>query len=332
MKVNLKRLDNESDAQYAARCDEVAAVVASARHDSAGGDTAKLFAALEKKIDDASARLDAAAAARKDDDEKREKDEKERNDKSRKDAMERCDAFKFSKKDAAEDDKSYQDRHDAEEGKLAKEMEEAGDPKDVAADKAKKRRHDSEKVETEERDDAAKRDAAEKDKEGRSDAVKALAAKNVELEAALADIRKSIPKPLTDDDYTKFSGVQAKHDQVYSMHGKSAPRPQQGESIDAYRVRLLNGLKPATEWEKINLDLSRLDAEGLNLAETQILAQSAIAARNPKVPPGTLIEVPGRTRAGHNKIEFMGEPISWMAANMPTGAFVTQYNVNPTKH
>jgi hypothetical protein len=230
-------------------------------------------------------------------------------------AKDRKDAEEKAKADAAEAEKKAE-----EEKKDKKDGEEEGEPEPVAADK--KDRKDSEKAESEEKaykKDAKKDGEDEDEKKAAADA--ALAKENADLKARLDAIEAKLPKALTDADREAFSGAQAKADAVYAQHGMTAPRPLDGETVDAYRVRLLRPMqKHSAMFKDANLDVARVDSAMLTPVETQIFADAVRAARDPStVAVGTLRERHGTTHAGHKFIDFDGQPRAWMNAFMPTG-------------
>ena len=209
--------------------------------------------------------------------------------------------------DAAEAEKVKADaaRKDAAE----KAEKEKGETAEVAADKAKK--------------DAAKKDCsgeAKKDGEGeaKKDGVKAVenedpdgdgkpgdgkvttkdsarsdsasVAQLDELRRELA-ILKARTAPVPETDRAAFADEQARADAVYMGLGNRAPAPMTGETVLAYRTRLLRGVqKHSPDWKQI--DLIRVSPDVLDVAQSKIYADAQIAARNPDdVPAGTLREI-----------------------------------------
>jgi len=105
---------------------------------------------------------------------------------------------------------------------------------------------------------------------------------------------------------------QVRADSVYAAHGATASRPVQGETLQAYRRRLAQGLqKHSPAWKGI--DLSTLPPPALEIATAAIYADAAQAARNPvDVPEGTLREVVSIDSTGRRITSFVGEPRAWM--------------------
>ena len=198
-----------------------------------------------------------------------------------------------TKKKADAEEAEKKAKADAEEEERKK-----GDPERLAADKAKK---DAEEKEIKEKADAAKADAA-----------KALA-DSVANAAKIADMEKRMPMALTDADHRAMTDSQAKADAVFQAHGMHAPRFMNGETPQAYRVRLADALKVHSKTWK-GFDLAKIaDSEAtFEAAETQIYADSLHAAMNPTdLTPGSLRMIEKQS-GGHIFHEFVGEPRSWM--------------------
>ena len=170
---------------------------------------------------------------------------------------------------------------DATEAREREEMENRGEAKQVAADKARQARRD--------------RVRARQDMQRRQDSAAlttAQAAALREQSAANAD-------------------VQARADHVASAWGERAPAPMQGETTLGYRVRLLrHHQQHCTEPSFKALDLGALAAAqplALDGIETRIYADSVAASANPIGPDDRLIH---RTRVdpdtGHRITEFFG--------------------------
>ena len=137
----------------------------------------------------------------------------------------KADAEAKAKTDAEEEEKKKADKAkaDAEE-----EARKKGDPKQMEADKAKK-------------------DAEEKEEREKAKADAEATRKKI------ADLEKKL-EPRADTDVTAMTDAQAKADAVYSMFGKHAPRPLQGEELIPYRRRMLNDLKVHSEnWKGVDL-------------------------------------------------------------------------------
>lgn len=115
------------------------------------------------------------------------------------------------------------------------------------------------------------------------------------------------------DEPAAYADAQARADSVYAAFGDSAPRALQGESLMAYRRRLVRSLqKHSTAWKDVKLEAIG-DAQALAVAETQIYADAAHAARNPvDLPGGKLQEITRTDATGRRISEFRGSPNAWM--------------------
>jgi len=145
--------------------------------------------------------------------------------------------------------------------------------------------------------------------------------------ARLDLIQGSMPKALTDQDYDNFAQIQSRADTVYLLHGKSAPRPINGETPMAYRRRLLLGLKEHDPIFKDNdLRVAAVDETLMKVAEESIYKTAADAARNPATVPLGQLREHVEQRGGHTYHRFYGRPVSWMAPFAPVGRRVKRIN------
>lgn len=216
------------------------------------------------------------------------------------------DSFAPRKDDESDDD--YKDRYDADEAKAIEEMIAKGEPKEVAADKAMKLRKDAEEAEK------VRKDAKEQELERKvADAARADNARVSALERQLAELRAQIPRNISDEDSAKYADYQARADRVYSAWGKQAPRFMAGETLMAYRKRLLK------EWQGHSKDFAKVnlvaisDPAVLDIAEERILADALTAARSPNdVPVNELREIRSRDETGRTIRTFAGRPSAWM--------------------
>lgn len=136
------------------------------------------------------------------------------------------------------------------------------------------------------------------------------------------------PKPEDEEaDRNAKADAQARADSVYAAFGDSAPRPLQGETLMAYRVRLARKLQPhSTAWKDVSLTAIG-DAAALAIAEKQIYADAAQAARNPVATAGgELIEIHRTDAAGRRISEFRGTPSGWMDAFKAPGQRLVKIN------
>lgn len=135
-----------------------------------------------------------------------------------------------------------------------------------------------------------------------------------------------------DEEEAEYADAQAKADSVYAAFGKSASRPLKGESLNAYRTRLMRGLQAYSDaYKDVNLR-SIKDEALLSLAEKQIFADAALAARSPMhIPAGQLIEVKRADRAGRTISEFKGAIGAWLDVFKVPAQRATAFHTNNTK-
>jgi len=250
--------------------------------------------------DDDDDRKDAKHHARKDDDDDDDNDD----DDDRKDAKHRKDDDddrKDAKHHARKDDDDDDDDDDDEE------EEEPGEPKEIAADKRHRKDDDDDRA----RKDAKRHRKDDDDDRARKDS--AIMNKHTAAEIRrLSSLVARMPKSMSDADYAAMADHQARADAVYGAFGERAPSPLQGESLNAYRVRLAKGVqKHSDSWKGISL--RDLPGNVLDIAEQRIFADAVAAAKNPTdVPFGKLREIRRRDAADRMITEFVGEPNAWM--------------------
>ena len=116
-----------------------------------------------------------------------------------------------------------------------------------------------------------------------------------------------------DDEEAKYADCQAKADSVYSAFGKSASRPLQGESLMAYRKRMVRGLQAhSDEMKNVNINAIK-DEAMLSIVEKRVYADAVAASRgNGAIGKGQLIELHKTDRAGRTITEFRGDMEAWL--------------------
>lgn len=168
--------------------------------------------------------------------------------------------------------------------------------------KADKKRKDSE-------DEEAKKKAdADEDEKRKADAQKLVADAITPITTRISDMEKKLPAAMSDADFTALADAQARYDAVLNDFGKRAPRPLEGESVNAYSLRNLASLQAnSPAWKDV--DLSAIAAtKAFAIAEQQIIADSTAAAMSPGgLEPGQLLERVTTDRVtGHRVINFVG--------------------------
>lgn len=214
------------------------------------------------------------------------------------------------KSDAAKADADKEDekKDDAEEE--GEEEEESSKAERLAADKKKKdaAKKDSseEKSGEDEKADAARADSA---------TVKALT-RQLELQGKrLAELTDLVSKPLPDGLRKDLINAQSRADEVFTKFGAGmqAKPFMAGESVMDYRRRLAGELqKHSSKWAKLNL--AKVDDEFFGTVETDIYADSILAANSPQgMQPGRMT---ARTRdeSGHKITEYFGNDVHYIDA------------------
>ena len=313
---------NESTERVDSMASEGEAALDKARKDAEDKDI-RDDADAGKKLDKLLSHLDGMS---------RRLDAMEMDSKARHDAFEkeRADA-KRARFDAEHDEWKKADaaeclKDDAEEEADKKRFEEAGETKEVAADKARKDRRDRMDAR---RKDAfpikVKKDATEgetkgeekkeekelkgerEEKEEGGERADSQARGEIEgLKRQLAALQ-AMMKPVPDEDRALFADAQARADSVYTGLGLRAPAPMSGETVLAYRTRLLRGVqKHSKTWKEV--DLMRVSDAVLSVAQGQIYADAEVAARAPDdLPDGTLREIVRVDPAtGQRVVTFVG--------------------------
>jgi hypothetical protein len=151
----------------------------------------------------------------------------------------------------------------------------------------------------------------DEDEEAKMDAMEAVAMKKDEEEGMYAD-------------------AQAKADSVLSAFGKSASRPLQGESLTAYRKRLLRGLQAYSDsYKDINLIKEIKGEKMLALAEKQIFNDALVAAKSPTMYAADAeYEINERDRSGRTITKFKGG-WGWLDSFKVPSMRVKNFNLNP---
>jgi len=116
-----------------------------------------------------------------------------------------------------------------------------------------------------------------------------------------------------DEDEAVMADCQAKADSVYSAFGKSASRPLSGESLTAYRKRMVRGLQAhSDEMKNVNINAIK-DEAMLAVVEKRVYADAIAASRGTgAIAKGQLIELHKKDRAGRTITEFRGDMEAWL--------------------
>lgn len=165
----------------------------------------------------------------------------------------------------------------------------------------------------------------------RVDALAAAAEKPAEAKAKPDDgDDDGKPRETAADDASEEDAkreAQHRADQVSHLHGRQAPPPMWGESLRAYRLRVLRqlqGFSPA--YKSSDLHLIR-DASALAAAESQIYSDARKAASDPAtIGRGRLIERRRVDQTGRHICEFFGDVSATLAPFTMRPYRVTKFN------
>ena len=256
----------------------------------------------KKKADELLPKADADAKAKADAEAKAKSDA----DKARFDsfAASLLDSVKKTVSDAW--DEKEKEKADAEKAKadIERARRDMSDAQIAAAD-AKLKADAEEK---------AKKDAEEEEKKKADAKEKA----DAELRKSVSDIQAAIdagkPKQMSDADYAAIADTQVRADRIYSMHGGKAGRPLDGETLIAYRRRMVNGLKEhSAAWKSIDLKAIADDAAFTNI-ENMIYSDAEQAGLHPAAPAEDFLrEIIREDVTGRKISEFVGRPNAWMS-------------------
>jgi len=178
----------------------------------------------------------------------------------------------------------------------------------TAADKKAKADEDKEEEEMK-ADEAEEAKPVEKsDSEGKIEGVGEM-----KFDEAKSDEDKEEEAAKNDEDEAVMADCQAKADSVYSAFGKSASRPLSGESLTAYRKRMVRGLQAhSDEMKNVNINAIK-DEAMLTVVEKRVYADAIAASRGTgAIAKGQLIELHKKDRAGRTITEFRGDMEAWL--------------------
>ena len=135
-----------------------------------------------------------------------------------------------------------------------------------------------------------------------------------------------------DDEDAAYADCQAKADSVYSAFGKSASRPLSGESLTAYRKRMVRGLQAhSDEMKNVNIN-SIKDEAMLSVVEKRVYADAIAASRGTgAIAKGQLIELHKKDRAGRTITEFRCDMEAWLGDFKLPAHRVMKFNTENTK-
>jgi hypothetical protein len=228
-----------------------------------------------------------------------------------------CDGFK-KRLDSEDEEKAKADaaRKDAEE----KEAEEKAKADAEAEEKAKA--------------DAAKKDAEDEEaKKAEAARADSFEKKFNDLQSKFNDLQASI-KPRGLDDEAKFAAIQSRADEVARALGSRAEAPMHGETLMAYRRRMLAiALPHSPRWKGFDLTAVGDNDTIISNIENDAYADAMTEARSPaRVPDGHLIQRdrPLGDGTGRTVREYHGDPKAWMSQfmNVPRIGYFHDLNQN----
>lgn len=169
------------------------------------------------------------------------------------------------------------------------------------------------------------RAAADADEESKKEEEEAKA--DAQLAARVDALVAARLAPPPEADLAALADAQARADSVAAAFGDSAPRPLNGESVLAYRKRLVGRYKQHSDaWKGVDL-AAVSDAAMLDVVERQVYADAMTAARHPTVSADEgLREVRTVSDAGHRVTTFVGNMSSWTNQFKLPGRAVTKIN------
>jgi hypothetical protein len=120
-----------------------------------------------------------------------------------------------------------------------------------------------------------------------------------ELRSLESNIERRLDRsPITVADENAMRDMQVRADGVYQALGRRAPPTTGFERPREYRLRLLEGLKPHSQWK--SADLWQFEDRGLDEVERQIFAEARADARCPSdLKPNEVRPIVRQDSAGH---------------------------------
>jgi hypothetical protein len=129
------------------------------------------------------------------------------------------------------------------------------------------------------------------------------------------------------DTQDAFAVVQARADKVYMANGQQADKPLHGETLSAYRRRLLKPLQKYSDtFKNSDLRVVAIDPAAFMVVEDSIYKSATDAAKDPRTVPIGYLREHVEQRGGHTYTTFTGRPISWMSQFAPSGKRIKRVN------
>ncbi len=144
----------------------------------------------------------------------------------------------------------------------------------------------------------------------------AMERQNSALRETIAELDHLIHKvrtPRAPAELDALAAIQSRADSVAAKFGEAGPRPVQGETLRAFRLRTLENLQHHSP-EFTDFDLSRADGAMLDLAEDEIFKAAERVAESGTETSAPLVEVEETNALGQRITKRYGD---WLAAYGP---------------
>lgn len=141
---------------------------------------------------------------------------------------------------------------------------------------------------------------------------------NATASPEIADVAKRVDAleaktaPVAEGEASKMADCQARADSVYTAFGEKAPAPMMGESLMAYRKRLVTKVQAHSDRFKGANLMAIADSATMDAIESAIYADALVVAQTPAtIPAGVLMESVRTDATGRRINEFKGSPSAW---------------------
>jgi len=144
----------------------------------------------------------------------------------------------------------------------------------------------------------------------------AMARQNEALRETIAELEHLIHKvrtPRAPAELDALAAIQSRADSVATKFGEAGPRPVQGETLRAFRLRVLEGLQHHSP-EFTDFNLGRADGAMLDVAENEIFKAAERVAESGTETSAPLVEVEETNALGQRITKRYGD---WLAAYGP---------------
>lgn len=213
---------------------------------------------------------------------------------------------------------AFEERADADRARMdameeKKDSKADGEKEEKAEDKKDSGENEKEKKEEAKEVVADKKDGADLEKEEDKKDAFDPKADSQEVRRMISDMEKRIV-PRSDEERKLFSAVQERADEAFQMFGDSAKAPMDGETLMAYRRRLLGKMQiHSASFKDAKLELIQ-DVPSFDAIEKHIFADAMKAAMSPEsIPADQLRSFKRKDVTGREITTFGGQPRAWMS-------------------